>query len=109
MPIPNKTPLKIPARTAQTFDAIWLTDIRILAPTLSQGSIRIKHVPFDSTTGEIAHKDHTRIIQTGELWLAAQEVPEVAAAMDAVFAAVPALQSWIAAREAVVEQGETDI
>ena len=95
MAIPNKKPLTIPASESQTFDAIWLTDIRILSPGLSQGSIRIKHQPFDSLTGGIGHKDHTRIIQTGELWLASSEVPEVAAAMQAVFAAVPALEAWL--------------
>lgn len=98
MAIPNKTPLSLPASDPKTFDSIWLTDVRILAPNTSQGSIRIKYQPFDASTGEIAGKEHMRIIQTGELWLAAQEVPEVAAAMQAVFNAVPALEAWLEAK-----------
>ena len=96
MAIPNKTPLTQPATAEKLFNAIWLTDIRILAPSSSQGSIRIKHQPFNSSTGEIeGSRENTHVIQTSKLWLASSEVPEVAAAMQAVFDAVPALEAWL--------------
>ena len=104
MAIPNNNPLEIAASEPKTFDAIWLTDVRILAPSFNQGSIRIKYVPFDSTTGEIAHRDYTRIIQTGDFWLAAQEVPKIKTAMDAVMDAMLDFEAWLEVRNKPTEE-----
>jgi hypothetical protein len=38
-------------------------------------------------------------ISTGRLWEAVEQVPEVAAAMHAIFSAVEPLRAWVAAQE----------
>ena len=95
MAITNPNPLEIPATEAKSFHDIWLTEVRIYAPTPTTGGISIQTLPFNGSTGEIADRKHQKTIITNDLWLASSEVPEVAAAMQAVFAAVPALEAWL--------------
>jgi hypothetical protein len=45
----------------------------------------------------MASGDHVQRIQTDQLWLAAQQVPE-GAAIAAIIAAVEPLRAWIASR-----------
>jgi hypothetical protein len=45
-------------------------------------------------------------LHTDKLWQAVAEVPEVAAAMEAIFAAVGPLAAWIAAQQPEPEPAE---
>ena len=100
MPIPHPNPLVIPPTEARSFPDLWIYGISVHAPAIATGSIRIETLPANMATGEIASGDNMVPIQTDRLWAAAAEVPEVAAAMGAIFAAVGPLREWIAARDA---------
>lgn len=99
MPIPHPNPVQIPATEAKTFPHVWLYNIGVHAPAIDRGSIRIETLPCNMDTGEIASGDYMQPLQTDKLWQAAGEVPEVAAAMGAIIAAVGPLAAWIKAQE----------
>ena len=104
MPIANETPLVLPPTPGEAFPHLWLYGITVLAPTVSTGAITIDALPFNADTGRMASGDHVQRIQTDQLWLAAQQVPEVGAAIAAIVAAFDPLKAWIAAKEATAAQ-----
>ena len=99
MPIPNPNPLVIPPTEAKSYPDLWIYGISVHAPAIATGSIRIETLPANMATGEIASGDYMQPLQTDKLWQAAAEVPEVAAAMGAIIAAVGPLAAWIKAQE----------
>ena len=94
MAIPNNTPLTVPASAEKTFPHLWIQSIKVAAPNQNRGGLEIKTVPYNAETGEIADANPTTL-SSSKLWQAVAEVPEVAQAMDAIFAAVPALEAWL--------------
>ena len=98
MLIPHPKPLEIPATPAKIFPHVWLYSVMARVPSMDSGSIRIETLPCNVATGEIANGDFMVPIQTDKLWQAAAEVPEVAAAMGAIFTAVGPLRKWIEAQ-----------
>lgn len=94
MPLPNPTPLTVDSTEAKTFDSLWLRNVSIHAPSLNSGSISIETHPFNAETGEIGGGEHMQPIKTDDLWRAVNEVPEVATAMGAIFAAVEPLRAF---------------
>lgn len=99
MPLPHPNPVEIPATEAKSYPELWLYNIAVHAPTVDSGVIRIETLPCNVATGEIASGDFMVPIQTSDLWAAVNEVPEVQAAMEAIFAAVEPLRAWIASQE----------
>ncbi len=102
MAINNETTVVVPAVTAvpeKSFPHLWLTDINVQAKTTTLGSLNIEAVPYNGETGEVADNTAVDTIYTENLWLAVQEVPEVALAMQAIFNAVEPLKAWIAENE----------
>ena len=97
MAITSKTPLTIPATAAKEYPHIWLRTIKVLTPSAERGTIEIQSRPYNGETGEIADGPTETI--SCSAWEAAANVPEVALAMGAIFAAVPALEEWVAAQE----------
>lgn len=95
MPIPIDTPKIEPART---YDALFLRSLQIQAGSTTQGMARLELCPFETATGHVNHSDIERF--QVDLWKAAAEAPEVAQAMGAVLAAVPALKAWAKAQQA---------
>jgi hypothetical protein len=99
--VPLDTPVVIPPVPEKVYDAVWVREllIRTLDPTaqVPGGTCIIKIEPMSSTTFEVL-PDAAFEISTEELMLAAATVPEVAAAIDAILAAVPALKTWIESR-----------
>jgi len=85
MAIELATPLVIPEKT---FDAIWILDLRILAPTV-QNPIRvnIQICPYSTTTYEL---DRTRIqtINITNLEQSIATFPSMGQAVGAIFSAV---------------------
>ena len=100
------TPLEIPAVAAKSYPGLWLLNVICHAPAMQSGSIRIETLPCNLATGEIASGEHMTAIQTDRLWQAVNAVPEVAAAMGAIFAAVDPLRAWVAAQEALANAPE---
>ena len=100
MLIPHPKPLEIPATPAKIFPHVWLYSVMARVPSMDSGSIRIETLPCNMETREIAGGDHMLPLETDDLWRAVAEVPEVAAAMGAILAAVGPLHAWIAAQNA---------
>jgi len=98
MAIPNRIPLTVPATAAKEFPHIWIRSIKVAAPSQDRGGFEIKTVPYNAVAGEIADV-HPTTLSSSELWRAVAEVPEVAQAMGAIFAAVPALEAWLLTQE----------
>jgi hypothetical protein len=94
MAIPNKNPLTVPASEEKQFNSLWISELRIYAPTTTTGGVSLTLTPFNEKTGEIAPPEMIETIVISDLWALIAEVPEVAAAMGAVFAAVPAIQDY---------------
>ena len=109
-PIPRDTPYVVPARPEETFDSIWLRNINISVPDTAasgttQGNIHIECLPYDAdaehiyTTADNEGVEYlnvpNRINGRKSFWECVNEVPEVADAMDAIIAAIPALRTWI--------------
>ena len=110
-PIPRTAPYIVPATPEQEFDSVWLRSINIFAPQTNEsgntlGSINIECLPYNGTSGEekiwetpdnegvefISVPTRANVRKT--LWDCVNEVPEVATAMNAITAAIPALRTW---------------
>jgi hypothetical protein len=109
MPLPNPNPVVIPPTPEQDFTDLWLYNIIIHAPSIDSGLIRIETLPYNGDTQEIAGGQYMVPITTDQLWNAVNEVPEVAAAMNAIFAAVEPLRKWIEERNKPIENSETSV
>lgn len=94
MAIPNNTPLTVPASAEKEFPHLWIQSIKVAAPNHERGGLEIKTVPYNADTGEIADANPTRIRSTN-LWSLLNECPQVAEAMEGIFAALPALNEYL--------------
>jgi hypothetical protein len=95
MPIVNPNPVIVPPTPEVVYPYIWLYNIMIHAPTIDTGRITIETLPYNADTQSIGSGDYIQTIQTDLLWQAVAEVPEVAAAMQAIIDAVEPLNNWI--------------
>lgn len=99
MPIPAKETLQIdpvPATEAKTYDSLWAHRIIIGMPSPTSGIVRIDFSHYDAESGDVQHSEssESESISVKDLPTAILEVPEVAAAMSAIIAAIPALRTW---------------
>lgn len=102
-PIPLKEQIQVAATTAKTFDSLWLATIQIKTPqptgpddpefTQRDGSIYLEYYPLKSGTGEL-HRVPVEI-RSDKLWDAVAKVPEVAAAVEALLAAIRPLEDFV--------------
>lgn len=123
MAISRSSSFTVPAVAEQSFDSVWVRSINIHAPQLNeegntQGSISLELVPYDATVG--SEKIHITADNEGveylnvpnrangrkSFWDAVNEVPEVAAAMQAIVAAVGPLKTWAETAPVVEEPVE---
>lgn len=103
MLINHPNPLEIPAVPARVFPHVWLYSVIASVPSMDSGSIRIETLPCNMETGEIAPGDYMAPLATDRLWDAVAQVPEVAAAMSAILAAVGPLHAWIESQSSPTE------
>lgn len=89
----NEQTIVIPATSEKQFPHLWLKNIHIDARSTNQGHIMIGAAPYNSSTQEIGD-GIVKNIFVKDLWKAVQEVPEVAAAMNAILAAIGPLENW---------------
>ena len=111
MAISRSPSFTVPAVAEKSFDSVWVRNINIHCPQLNaegnnEGNINIELMPYDATEGSEAI--HFTIDNEGveyinvpnrangrkTFWECVNEVPEVAAAMEAIGAAVGPLQTW---------------
>ena len=107
--IPNPNPVVTEPVPVKEYPHLWLYNINIHVPSITTGRISVETLPYNSDTGEIGSGANMVTIQTSDLWDAVQEVPEVQAAMQSIFAALEPLRSWISAKEAekAIENAKT--
>ena len=111
MAISRSPSFTVPAVAEKSFDSVWVRNINIHCPQLNaegnnEGNINIELMPYDATEGSEAI--HFTIDNEGveyinvpnrangrkTFWECVNEVPEVAAAMEAIVAAVGPLKTW---------------
>lgn len=101
-PIPLKRAIDVPAKQATTFDSLWVTAIGIRCPVPTSpadpsfasrpGTVYVEYYPMKSGTGEL-HSVPVEI-RSEKLWHAVATVPKVAAAVDALLAAIRPLETY---------------
>lgn len=101
MPITPEQPIVVPPTTGETYTQQWVWNMQVNAPQVNEGSVSISLLPFDPVAQTLGDGNLLEIVQTDKLWQAAAEVPEVAAAMQAVINCVGPLRDWIKAQAEV--------
>jgi hypothetical protein len=94
----NPTPIETPAVAAKVYDRLHVYSLSAIQPTADSGSITVELLPA-TESGELANGSLVQRMTaplTPEILAA---VPELAAAFDAVLAAIPATQAYLAANE----------
>lgn len=75
--------------TPQTYDGIWLSNINIVAPTVTgQISVNVRMVPYSTTSSAMAPQELAKSLWISDLVAQSQNSPEIGAAMNAIFYAV---------------------
>ena len=95
----NPTPIATPAVAAKVYDRLHIYSLSAIQPTADSGSITVELLPA-TADGELANGSLVQKMTaplSPEIML---EVPELAAAFQAVIAAIPAVQAWLAAQTA---------
>lgn len=96
--VPLPEPVVIPQTQQKTFDTFWIREIQIrtIEPTapFPGGDVLVVADPMNSTTFETLPSGRFAV-RTPLLMKAAAEVPEVAAAMQAICAAIFPLKAWV--------------
>jgi hypothetical protein len=103
MPIIPDQPIVVPPVPGETYTEQWIYNLVVHSPAINSGRVQIQLLPFDPTVPKIGPGELLENIETDRLWDAVAEVPEVAAAMQAVLDAVGPLRAWIAAQVVVPE------
>jgi hypothetical protein len=98
MPIIPDQPIVVPPVPGETYTEQWIYNLVVHSPAINSGRVQIQLLPFDPVAPKIGPGELLENIETDRLWDAVAEVPEVAAAMQAVLAAVEPLRAWIAAQ-----------
>jgi hypothetical protein len=96
MLLPNQTPITTEPVAAKTFDKLHLYSLTAIQPTGDSGSITVELLPA-TADGELATGDNVQRLSV-PLYPALLEVPELAAAFNAIVAAIPATQAWLASQ-----------
>jgi hypothetical protein len=108
MPIIPDQPIVVPPVPGETYTEQWIYNLVVHSPAINSGRVQIQLLPFDPVTPKIGPGELLENIETDRLWDAVAEVPEVAAAMQAVLAAVGPLRAWIAAQVEPVPEPESE-
>jgi hypothetical protein len=108
MPIIPEQPIVVPPVPGETYTEQWIYNLVVHSPAINSGRVQIQLLPFDPTVPKIGPGELLENIESDKLWDAVAEVPEVAAAMQAVLDAVGPLRAWIAAQVVVPEPEAED-
>lgn len=83
---------------AKTYDKFWLIELRLVSPTFDQASVVARLRPFNSETLEMAPDSLDRVVSIGDALAAAQQVPELLTAVNAILTGIAAWQEWQSAQ-----------
>lgn len=101
MPITKETPLVIPAKAEETLPHTWVSELVVNAPNASDGYMSLKLTPFDSDSDADPAPENSEMIHL-DFWEVVANVPEAAAAMQSVFDAIPAIETYY--KEGILEE-----
>lgn len=93
MALNNNQPIVIQAVEEKQFPHLWLKNIHISSNSPSEGMVMITSIPYNDGTKEVGPGVVKNII-IRDLWGAIENVPEAAAAMQAIIAAIEPLETW---------------
>jgi len=100
MPITKETPLVIPAEAEKTLPHTWVSELVVNTPNSSDGYMSLKLTAFDSDSDEDPNPENSEMLHL-DFWEVVSNVPEAAAAMQSVFDAIPAIESYY--KEGILE------
>ncbi len=94
----NPTPIETPAVAAKVYDRLHVYTLSAIQPTTDSGSITVELLPA-TADGELAPGSLVQKMSAPLDPAIMAAVPELAAAFDAVLAAIPATMAYLAAQE----------
>lgn len=95
-------PVVVPPKPQKVFDVLWSTAMTTLTPNPGDpGRCVITWKPMSVNETSVELYDQEERIETDELMLAREEVPEVKTAFAAFIAAIIPLRNWVRQREAL--------
>jgi hypothetical protein len=94
----NPNPIETPAVAAKVYDRLHVYSLSAIQPTADSGSITVELLPA-TESGELANGSLVQRMTAPLNPEILAAVPELAAAFDAVLAAIPATQAYLAANE----------
>ena len=104
MPIKKEKPFVIPAKAEKTLPHTWVSELVVNAPSAAEGYMHLKLTPFDSDSDADINPENSEMLHL-DFWEVVANVPEAAAAMQSVFDAIPAIESYY--KEGILELEET--
>lgn len=93
MPITKKIPLVIPAGVEKTLPHTWISELVVNVSSISEAYMFLKLTPYNSDSDEDPDLKNSETMHL-DFWDVVANVPEAAAAMQAVFDAVPAIETY---------------
>ena len=94
----NPNPIVTDPVPSKTYDRLHVYTLSAIQPTADSGSITVELLP-STETGELATGDQVQRMTAPLTPEIMQAVPELAAAFEAVIAAIPATQAYLAAQQ----------
>jgi len=98
IPFPEIT---VPAIAKKTFNKGYIANLSAHSPEVGIGSLRLEIRPFDGQS--LGPESEIKIFRSDQLFTVLAEVPEAAAAFEAITQAIPALLAWQEAQKEVAE------
>jgi hypothetical protein len=94
----NPTPIVTEPVPSKTYDKLHVYTLSAIQPTADSGSITVELLPA-TEAGELATGDQVQRMTAPLSPEIMAEVPELKAAFDAVIAAIPATQAYLASQQ----------
>jgi len=94
----NPNPIETPAVAAKVYDRLHVYTLNAIQPTTDSGSISVELLPA-TADGELANGSLVQKMTAPLNPEIMEAVPELKAAFDAVLAAIPATQAYLATQQ----------
>jgi len=99
----NPNPITTEPVAAKVYDRLHVYSLSAIQPTTDSGSITVELLPC-TQSGELANGSLVQKMTAPLTPEIMQAVPELAAAFQAVLAAIPATQAYLAQQEAPINE-----
>jgi hypothetical protein len=99
MKINTETPIVIEPTPQKVFDALWIYNLNIHAPSIMSGRAKFEFLPYDYENKIIGEGKDLVTLDIDDLWACVNEVPEVAQVFGAIINSIEPLRAWIKLQE----------